>query len=166
MKGSWRADAGGCYNNRHACKVPKLAENGRTQRDLRTSSHQNVIPPYMEARTVPLPRMKEFVERHASVVDEAAVVVTDGNLPPKGLREVARLCARKGVPLVFEPTSVAKCSIPFSTRVSKHSSIVHAIPCLLLKACYFRFFERHVLMALLSLAMCLVEGGYQCLLPS
>lgn len=63
--------------------------------------------------------MQEFVERHANVVDGAAVVVTDGNLPPKGLHEVASLCARSGVPLVFEPTSVAKCSVPFSASVSQ-----------------------------------------------
>lgn len=62
--------------------------------------------------------MQEFVERHASVIDEAAVVVADGNLPPEGFARVARLCARRNVPLVFEPTSVAKCSLPFSTRVS------------------------------------------------
>lgn len=72
----------------------------------------------MESRMVSLPLVKEFVERHASVIDGAAAVVTDGNLPPKGFREVARLCARRGVPLVFEPTSVAKCSVPFLARVS------------------------------------------------
>ena len=63
--------------------------------------------------------LKEFVGRHASVVDGAAVVVADGNLPPKGFREVARLSARKEIPLVFEPTSVAKCSVPFLASVSQ-----------------------------------------------
>lgn len=89
---------------------------------------------------VPLSRMKDFVERHASAVDGAAVVVTDGNLPPKGLREVARLCERGGVPLVFEPTSVAKCSTPFLTRVSKHTRLqisCHAVLFFfVLKACF------------------------------
>lgn len=68
--------------------------------------------------------MQEFVERHAGVIDGAAVVVADGNLPPKGFARVAKLCARRNVPLVFEPTSVAKCSVPFLARVSDNQTTV------------------------------------------
>lgn len=74
--------------------------------------------------TAPSLRAQGFVKKHSSVVDGAAVVVADGNLPPEGLLEVSRLCARRGVPLVFEPTSVAKCSAPFSTGVSEDCALV------------------------------------------
>lgn len=58
------------------------------------------------------------MERHAGAVAGANVVVADGNLPPEGFAQVARLCARENVPLVFEPTSVAKSSVPFLAGVS------------------------------------------------
>ncbi|CAM9666376.1 unnamed protein product [Ectocarpus sp. 6 AP-2014] len=58
----------------------------------------------------------DFVERHASIVDGASVVIADGNLPPEGFARVSGLCAERNVPLVFEPTSVAKCSVPFSAE--------------------------------------------------
>lgn len=82
-------------------------------------------------------RTQELVERHAGVIDDAAVVVADGNLPPEGFARVAKLCARRNVPLVFEPTSVAKCSTPFSARVSanfqvarcRDVAVVSFLPC-------------------------------------
>ncbi|CAM9767900.1 unnamed protein product, partial [Hapterophycus canaliculatus] len=55
----------------------------------------------------------EFVERHAGALKGATVAVVDGNLPPDGFAQVAKLCAQKKIPLVFEPTSVAKCTAPF-----------------------------------------------------
>lgn len=58
------------------------------------------------------------MERQAGVISGAKVVVADGNLPPEGFAQVARLCARENVPLVFEPTSVAKSSVPFLAGVS------------------------------------------------
>ncbi|CAN0494708.1 unnamed protein product [Ectocarpus sp. 12 AP-2014] len=58
----------------------------------------------------------DFVERYASIVDGASVVIADGNLPPEGFARVAGLCAERNVPLVFEPTSVTKCSVPFSAE--------------------------------------------------
>ncbi|CAN0547867.1 unnamed protein product, partial [Ectocarpus sp. 8 AP-2014] len=61
----------------------------------------------------------DFVERHASIVDGASVVIADGNLPPEGFARVSALCAERNVPLVFEPTSVAKCSVPFSAEVNR-----------------------------------------------
>lgn len=63
-------------------------------------------------------KTQDFVERHAAVIAGAKVVVADGNLPPEGFAQVARLCARENVPLVFEPTSVAKSSVPFLAGVS------------------------------------------------
>lgn len=71
------------------------------------------------ARTLPPLRIQDFVERHASIVDGASVVIADGNLPPEGFARAARLCAERNVPLVFEPTSVAKCSVPFSAEVNR-----------------------------------------------
>lgn len=62
---------------------------------------------------------KDFVDRHSDVIDRAGIVVADGNLPPAGFERVARLCIEKRVPLVFEPTSVAKCSVPFKAEVTQ-----------------------------------------------
>lgn len=62
---------------------------------------------------------KDFVDRHSGVIDRAEIVVADGNLPPDGFARVARLCVQKRVPLVFEPTSVAKCSVPFRAEVGE-----------------------------------------------
>lgn len=73
---------------------------------------------------LPPGHMQDFVERHAGVIDGAAVVVADGNLPPEGFARVAKLSAQKNVPLVFEPTSVAKCSVPFSAGVSGNHNTV------------------------------------------
>lgn len=50
------------------------------------------------------------------------MVVADGNLPPDGFAKVAQLCGRANVPLVFEPTSVAKCSVPFLAKARIISS--------------------------------------------
>lgn len=62
------------------------------------------------------------MDRHCDVIDGAAVVVVDGNLPPDGFARVARLCSLRNVPLVFEPTSVAKSRVPFLAEVSLHAS--------------------------------------------
>lgn len=62
------------------------------------------------------------MDKHSGVIDGAAVVVVDGNLPPDGFARVARLCSLGNVPLVFEPTSVAKSSVPFLAKVSLRAS--------------------------------------------
>lgn len=66
--------------------------------------------------------IQDFVDRHSSVVDQANLAVSDGNLPPDGLAQLARLCAMAGVPLVFEPTSVGKSCAPFSSQVRRSSN--------------------------------------------
>lgn len=60
------------------------------------------------------------MDRHSGVIDGAAVVVVDGNLPPEGFAHIARLCSLRNAPLVFEPTSVAKSRVPFLAEVSVH----------------------------------------------
>ncbi|CAN0443002.1 unnamed protein product, partial [Scytosiphon promiscuus] len=69
--------------------------------------------------TTPMSFAQDFVERHAGVLQGAAVAVADGNLPPAGFARLAELCAQRAIPLVFEPTSVAKCTVPFLAGVSK-----------------------------------------------
>lgn len=56
-----------------------------------------------------VPLAKDALEDITSALRTARVAVIDGNLLPSQLSQVATQCAKAGVPVWFEPTSLHKC---------------------------------------------------------
>jgi hypothetical protein len=57
-----------------------------------------------------------YISRLAGFIRSSRIVIADGNINADTLAEVAGLCVSNAVPLMFEPTSKHKCTLPLTAN--------------------------------------------------
>jgi pseudouridine-5'-phosphate glycosidase/pseudouridine kinase len=67
------------------------------------------------------------VAQHSSLIKDAEIVVSDGNLSVEGFAALANMCKLHETPLFFEPTSDVKCVVPILAQSLHKVPIAHYI---------------------------------------
>lgn len=66
----------------------------------------------------------DYISSEASLLKTADIVVVDGNISSSSFNFMAKLCKKNNIPLVFEPTSDHKCTLPIISEVMSCLDIV------------------------------------------